>query len=330
MNSDRKVLSIAILTYNRANKLKKQITRIIDYCANTNIQDIELLVSDNASSDDTEQVVKGLQKSYPQIQYYRNERNLGFDGNSLNCLERATGEYIWLLSDDDIVLDGSIESIFSCLELHPICVHLNSAGLIDEERMKIGKTRFQYEGNIILDDKNIFLERIGIFCTFVSSLIFNGDLVRKIKNKERYFNTNILQSHIFLEIMSEKGIYVINTYNCLAATKNEVVSYDILRTWIKNYSDLLLNTAITAGFDSEIVSRVLRNDLNNAIYKFVIHFRQTCSNEGDWDRECIWEYINRYPELVKKYEIAVNCPIKYLKYLSILERVKAKLKRIKR
>ena len=324
MNNNRKILSIAIPTYNRVKKLEKSITRIINFCAD---KEVEIIVSDNASNDGTKQAVERLQKLYPQIQYYRNERNLGFDGNFLNCFEKATGKYVWLIGDDDVVLNGSIESILSCLELHPICVHLNSSALIDEERMIISKPRFKVEGNIIIEDRNIFLEKIGIYCTFVSSLIFNGDLVHNVKNKERYFNTNILQSHVFLETMSEDGIYVINTYNSLAATNNKVVSYDVLRTWIKNYSDLLLDTAVNVGFASETVSRVLRNDLNDTIYKFIINFRQTCCNEGDWDRKCIWKYINMYPELVKKYEIAVYCPVKYLKYLSIFEKVKSKFHR---
>lgn len=321
----RDKLTIAIPTYNRAEKLSECINRVIKYSKNL---DIEIIVSDNASMDNTRDIIDLIIKDNPSVKYYRNSENLGFDGNFLNCFEKANGEYVWLLSDDDIILPGAIESVLEGLKSKPICMHLNSSGIIRENPLKTGDPRLKEEGMKVFKDKNEFIEEIGIYCTFVSSLVFNVDMVRNIPNKERFFTTNILQSHIFFEIMRNVGVYVINTFNCIAARGNKMVRYDVLRTWVKNYSDLLVQTAVECGFDEKRMGEVLRIGLATSVYEFVLTLRQTCANEQEWDRDCIWLYIERYPELVNKYEIAVNCSIKKLKWLHLKYRLERKIKSI--
>lgn len=321
----RPKLTIAIPTYNRCSKLEECVNRVIEYCRGL---DVEIIISDNASTDNTQEIVARIIKENPEIRYYRNSENLGFDGNFFNCFKKAWGEYVWLLSDDDILLPGAIESVLTGLEKDPVCMHLNSSGIENEEPLVVGEPRFKVDGLKEYKDRNAFIEEIGIFCTFVSSLVFKTDFVKKIENKEKYFKTNILQSNVFFETMKNDGVYTINTFNCLAARGNKTVHYDILRTWVKSYSDLLLTVAPECGFDSQRMSEVLRDGLATSVYDFVLTFRQTCDHEKDWDCECIWPYIERYPELVNMYKEAVNCPIGKLKWLKLKQRIKRKIKHL--
>lgn len=321
----RPKLTIAIPTYNRANKLKECIKRVINYSKD---KEVEIFVSDNASSDNTTEVVMDLQKNYPNIMYFRNDKNLGFDGNFLNCFERAKGEYLWLLSDDDILLPGAIETVLAGCSSKPVCMHLNSSNVKSENPVVLGKPRFKEGGLLEYTDKNLFVEKIGIYCTFISSLIFNVDMVINIKNKEQYCNTNLLQSHIYFEIMKNNGKYIINTYNCVAARSNKTVGYDVLQTWVKNYSELMLTTAIKCGFAKERMSEILRKDLSHTVYAFIITFRQTCDYEEAWDRDCVWKYIERYPELINKYKIALNCSIGMLKWLCLKYKIERKIEKL--
>ena len=88
----RPQLTIAIPTYNRGNKLKLALENLLQCTKGKNV---EILVSDNASTDNSEEVVRQVQRSHHEVQYFRNNSNLGFDGNFLNCFCRATGEYVW-------------------------------------------------------------------------------------------------------------------------------------------------------------------------------------------------------------------------------------------
>ena len=322
----RPQLTIAIPTYNRGNKLKLALENLLQCTKGKNV---EILVSDNASTDNSEEVVRQVQRSHHEVQYFRNNSNLGFDGNFLNCFCRATGEYVWLLSDDDILLPGAIESVFEGCQKNPVCMHLNSASLVREHPLEYGKPRFPENGFLAFSDKNDFLESIGIYCTFVSSLVFKTDYVRAIPNKERYFHTNILQSHILLEIMKNDGLYMINTKTCVAARANTVVHYDLFKTWICNYSELLLTTAPACGFEKMRMKRLLYRALSTTILNdYIPAYRLSCPDEANWERVEIWKYINLFPDIAEKYKIVIDCPVKRLKWIKLLTKAERVWRRI--
>ena len=102
-------VSIAIPTYNRIFYLRKAIQ-----CALAQTYPhIEVIVSDNASSDGTADYVSSLPD--PRLVFFRQQTNLGMAGNWDACLERATGELFLLLSDDDDLEATAVEEMVSGL-----------------------------------------------------------------------------------------------------------------------------------------------------------------------------------------------------------------------
>ena len=98
-------ISIIIPTYNRANVLKRAVSSVLKQYS----CDIELIISDNCSTDNTRQVVEELKIGCPlSLTYSRNDRNLGMVGNWNHALSNlASGRYAMILSDDDYLLDPS-------------------------------------------------------------------------------------------------------------------------------------------------------------------------------------------------------------------------------
>lgn len=97
-------LSICIPTYNRAGFLAQTLENVIAQATS----EVEIVVSDNASSDNTEEVVRSFQLRFPRLTYFRQSENRGFDRNCLNAVTRGQGEYCWLFGDDDLMMDGAI------------------------------------------------------------------------------------------------------------------------------------------------------------------------------------------------------------------------------
>ncbi len=89
------ILSVCIPTYNRAKTLEKTLSFNIQY---KNDQ-IEFIVSNNGSADDTELIVQNIKDS--RIKYFNNKKNLGYDANIILCSKRAKGKYVLYLSDED-------------------------------------------------------------------------------------------------------------------------------------------------------------------------------------------------------------------------------------
>jgi glycosyltransferase involved in cell wall biosynthesis len=98
-----RLVSIGIPTYNRANSYLKYALRS---AVNQTYKNIEIIVSDNCSPDNTEMVVEEFND--PRIRYYRQKENIGPLNNRNFCLEQARGEYFVMLLDDDLIDDDFI------------------------------------------------------------------------------------------------------------------------------------------------------------------------------------------------------------------------------
>lgn len=113
--ANKPLLSICIPSYKREKYLKECLESIINQ-SGFNENDIEVVISDNASPDNTMQLVQEYQKRYKNIVYHRNEKNIGANSNILKIPEYANGEYIWLLSDDDMMSYIALETILPILK----------------------------------------------------------------------------------------------------------------------------------------------------------------------------------------------------------------------
>ena len=107
------LVSIGIPTYNRANSY---LTHALQSALNQTYKNIEVIVSDNCSQDETESVVKGFGDS--RISYFRQKENVGAVRNCNFCLEQSRGEYFLLLLDDDVVDDDFISICMDAVTPH--------------------------------------------------------------------------------------------------------------------------------------------------------------------------------------------------------------------
>lgn len=106
-------VSVIVPSYNRASVLSETIP--------TYLQDgvAELILVDDASTDNTQAVIEKLMKKYPQIKYYKNEKNLRQTGTKNRALKYVTQPYVYFGDDDSILLPGSISYLLKNMaELH--------------------------------------------------------------------------------------------------------------------------------------------------------------------------------------------------------------------
>jgi glycosyltransferase involved in cell wall biosynthesis len=115
-STDNILLSICIPTYNRAGYLRDAIKYILPAINNMNGL-VELIISDNCSTDGTLEILKGLPQN-PWIHYIRNKTNEGAVKNGLNCIEHAKGEYIWFVGDDDVIRPEGLNHLFCVIQEH--------------------------------------------------------------------------------------------------------------------------------------------------------------------------------------------------------------------
>ena len=106
-------VSVAIPVYNGADWIAQTVTSALEQT----FEDIEVVVVDNASSDDTPLIVRGL--SDDRVRLFENPTNLGPYVNQNRTIQCARGSLIKFLHADDFLLPSCVEKMVSALDAHP-------------------------------------------------------------------------------------------------------------------------------------------------------------------------------------------------------------------
>ncbi|HEX8180976.1 MAG TPA: glycosyltransferase family 2 protein [Pyrinomonadaceae bacterium] len=115
MATQQPKVSIGIPTYNRAHTLRRAVESVLaqDY------QDLELLISDNASTDDTQRLCDEFSRRDARVRYLRQPVNQGPTANFVGLLHAARSEFFMWLADDDWLDPAYVSECLSFLVAHP-------------------------------------------------------------------------------------------------------------------------------------------------------------------------------------------------------------------
>ncbi len=98
-------VSILIPVYNREKYIKEAVLSAL----NQTYKDIEIVIVDNRSTDNTWEILKDLAKNDQRIKIFQNETNIGPVKNWKRCIDEATGEYGKILWSDDLIASNFLE-----------------------------------------------------------------------------------------------------------------------------------------------------------------------------------------------------------------------------
>ena len=111
-------VSVGLIVYNGAETLRAALDSIL----NQTFTDFELIISDNASTDDTENICREYAYSDNRIDYIRQPMNIGIHGNVLFVCKQAVAEYFMWAGTDDRRSCDSIQACVNVLSSDADCV----------------------------------------------------------------------------------------------------------------------------------------------------------------------------------------------------------------
>ena len=216
-NNDEKSLSkvsIGMPTYNGA----KFISAAIESILSQKYTYFELIISDDASTDETEEIVMKYCRDDLRIKYIRQQENIGANQNFKKVLEAATGEYFMFASQDDTFSSNWLSGLISSLRGTNNCASFGSTIYIDEIGNTINSTAnkiyFKFgENNGLRRVKFLFTPHLtgkmillySIFPTaLIRNLCINDTKITGIKSEDLHF--------IFLTLTKMKYIPVKGCY----------------------------------------------------------------------------------------------------------------------
>ena len=138
------LVSVCIPTYNNA----QTITKTIESILHQSYQQIELIVVDDASTDDTVEKVQAICDE--RLHFYENKTNLGMSGNWNRCLSLCKGEYIRLLCADDLIHKRLIEREVELFAKYPEALMISTdTQFVNLDGSKAGYYRRYFKKGLI-------------------------------------------------------------------------------------------------------------------------------------------------------------------------------------
>ncbi|MGC1454384.1 MAG: glycosyltransferase [Nitrospirota bacterium] len=188
------LLSICIATYNRARYISETLDSIVPQLDD----DVELLVVDGASTDNTGDVVRRY--TDPRIRYVRLPAKGGVDQDYCKAVELARGEFCWLFTDDDLLKPGAIVAVKNAISAGYCLVIVNAEVRDRTLRDLLAKQRIVMHSDKIYapnDTERLFVDSMACL-SFIGSVVIRRSTWLS-RDKEPYFDTEFVHIGVIFQ-----------------------------------------------------------------------------------------------------------------------------------
>lgn len=111
-------LSIITVAFNSENEIGKWVESLVGTIKKNSF---EMIISDNSLNNETQNVVKNLEKKYKNLIYIHNGKNIGFSAGNNAGVKKSNGEYVLFLNPDVIVEEGTVDGMIEFIKEHADC-----------------------------------------------------------------------------------------------------------------------------------------------------------------------------------------------------------------
>jgi len=307
-SNNRPLLTIAVPTYNRSSFLRRSLQSILGQIGPHQDQ-VELLVFDNCSSDDTAGVVASLQGAGHRINFTVNPENLGADGNFLACFRAARGKYFLLFSDDDILLDGALDKLVPVLSAGDYgVVYLEQYFFLKDHLAE--RPRRPQRGLKVYHDRTRFIRDVNIWFTFISSNVVNKTLVDPAIRQEDFGATNLQQLGWTLPPVFQAAQNACFWEYLVAAQSENSGGYRFCEVFGRKLNQVFDLLVTRYGFDDSSFKEINRLILKKHLSKYIMSAREDYGSFLKEDfSEILHPIFKSYPSYWFFIYPAINWPL---------------------
>ena len=261
------LLSICIATFKRAAFIAETLDSIVPQLND----DVELLVVDGASPDDTESVMRRYIERHPEVIYFRQAENGGVDGDYDNAVQYARGEYCWLMTDDDLLKPDAVQRVLAALEQKPDLVMVNT-----ELRNANLQACINRRLNPIQEDRTYSASQFeDFFRDSASHMSFIGTIiVRRAlwlgRERKRYYGTLFVHVGTLLQKPLE-SVSMIAEPVIVARFGNAMWTPRSFEIWMKKWPDLIWSfDTVSVETKRKVIARHPAHSLRQLLFQRAI------------------------------------------------------------
>lgn len=238
------LLTIAIPTYKRSQSLALLLTSICQQVKASQLAQLEVLIFDNCSPDDTKEACKPFVSNYGFVRYIRHETNIGADNNFVSAFNAANGKYLWVIGDDELLFDGAIDWVIgACGSKEFGCTYIYS---VPDTLKKV----HGYLGRAVNQDIDVaayapwqFAQAVNYRLTFLSGSVVNREAVIRTNPQissemARFSASNLVHLTWILSAVKSVPRSLIVTTPLFASTVANSGGYSPVKVFIVNLGEL--------------------------------------------------------------------------------------------
>ncbi len=193
-------LTILVPTFQRAYFVNFVLNRLIESVAYAQADDVEILVSDNRSTDGTQEIVAGFVDRHDFVRYYRQpEHYASGEENIFTALPQCRGEFVWTFSDDDIPEITAVAEILKVLDRKRHDFILMNPRLVSTSGETLAESivpMSRPELELSIRDLISQLGMINLSCCF-SAVVFRHSCLEAV-DWRAYMERSPIYSHVFM------------------------------------------------------------------------------------------------------------------------------------
>lgn len=197
-------LSICMATFRRGDFIAETLDTILPQLA----PDMELIVVDGASPDNTAEVVGRYAARWPQLHYHREVENSGVDADYDKAVGYARGRHVWLMTDDDLLKPGAVARVLALLDAEDPDLLVVDAEILDVrcERM-LQARRFGFSGlrRYGAADGDRFMADAGDVLSFIGGTIVRRSLWEE-RDRKRFYGSLFIHVGVIFQRPIERVV----------------------------------------------------------------------------------------------------------------------------
>ena len=292
-------LSVCIPTYNRAEILKESLNSLVSQKIFQETDKVEIVISDNCSSDQTRDVAAVFVAKYgDKIRYFCNEYNCCDENFSL-ALSRGRGMFLKLCNDTLCYLPDSLENMVALVE-----------ALAAEKPVLFFENTYKSR-QIFTCGFNEFVEHVSFLSTWIGGFGLWQEDKAYLEGMRQKASSQLSQVYALLKMLADKQTAVVDERQfCTMLRPSTVGGYNLAEVFIQNYLSFYQPYLQAGILDPKVFERAKWDVLK----RYVLPRMFNVKNRYVYDKSKFWTYTRSYHQHPKFYFLILLLFLKKIKY----------------
>lgn len=230
------LLSICIATYNRADYIGATLESIIPQITN----EVEVVIVDGASTDQTSSVVTRYTKTCGRIRYVQLPAKGGVDQDFCKAVELAQGKYCWLFTDDDLLKPNAVSAVLKELQYGYSLIVVNAQAMNKDLSKVISNRVLLVNSNEVYNVSELprLFQCTVEYMSFIGCVVVKRDLWLE-RDKECYFGSEFIHVGVVFQTPLPAPAIVIAEPYITIRLDNAQWSQRAFEIWMYKWPNLL-------------------------------------------------------------------------------------------